>query len=36
VDLDGKKITTLFSLILTENSFFNSITNVDNKVIYGL
>jgi hypothetical protein len=36
VNLDGKNITTLFSLTYNGNSDFRSITNVGNKVIYGL
>jgi len=36
VNLDGEKITTLFSVNVTEICFLNSILNVGNKVIYGL
>jgi hypothetical protein len=36
MNLNGGKITTLFSLTSNGNLVFHSVTNVGNKVIYGL
>jgi len=36
VNLNGEKITTLLLLTSNGNSAFHSLTNVGNKVIYGV